>query len=294
MNATTPALKKLSAIGGLIRIDKQYGTALLLLPTLWGLVMASEGRPSLKHLLVFTVGSFLMRSAGCAINDIADRNFDRHVERTRTRPLASGELTVGEAAAVFVVLSLLAFALVLTLNRLTVLLSVAALALASLYPLAKRVSRAPQAVLGMAFGWGAVMAWTAVRGSIAAVPVLIFLANVCWSLAYDTIYALMDREDDLKIGVKSTAILFGERVFEAVSAFYWAMALLLAAAGALHGAGWIYMTGVAASLAFFLSTTAKIKKKPTREAAMKGFVANVWGGTAILTAIVLDLNTGKF
>ncbi|MFQ5464411.1 MAG: UbiA family prenyltransferase, partial [Thermodesulfobacteriota bacterium] len=211
MSVTTFTLK-LTAISDLIRLPKQYGTLLLLWPTMWSLVIASGGRPSFRHLVVFTVGTFLMRSAGCAINDIADRNFDGFVERTRTRPLASGRLNVREALFVFAVLGLGAFVLVLQLNRLTIVLSFVGIALAAIYPFMKRVSHLPQAFLGAAFGWGAVMAWSAATGTVGGVAVLIFLANVFWSTAYDTIYALMDVEDDLKIGVKSTAILFGPRV----------------------------------------------------------------------------------
>ena len=186
--AATTFIVKLEAISDIIRLRKQYGTLLLLSPTLWALFMVSSGRPSLKHLVIFVLGSFLMRSAGCVINDISDRDFDRYVERTRRRPLADGRLTVVEALALFLIFSLLAFVLVLFLNRITVMLSLAAMALAMLYPLIKRISHLPQAFLGMAFGWGAVMAWSAVTGSIGAPAIVIFVANIFWAVSLTTPY----------------------------------------------------------------------------------------------------------
>jgi len=289
MSVTTFTLK-LTAISDLIRLPKQYGTLLLLWPTMWSLVIASGGRPTFRHIVVFTIGTFLMRSAGCAINDIADRNFDGFVERTRTRPLASGRLNVREALFVFAVLGLGAFVLVLQLNRLTIALSFVGIALAAVYPFMKRVSHLPQAFLGAAFGWGAVMAWSAATGTVGGVAVLIFLANVFWSTAYDTVYALMDVEDDLKIGVKSTAILFGPRVWTALVVLYLAMAGLLSAAGALYGAGPVYYFGVLAGLAAFLAVVRYVRKNLSREAAFRGFLANAAAGGVILIAIIADLN----
>ncbi|MEE9615373.1 MAG: 4-hydroxybenzoate octaprenyltransferase [Thermodesulfobacteriota bacterium] len=288
MTATHTLTTKLIAVSDLIRLTRQYGTALLLCPTLWALLLATGGAPPAKLLVIFILGSFLMRSAGCAINDIADREFDRQVERTKTRPLADGRLDVREATVVFLSLSALAFVLVLFLNPLTILLSMAGLLLAATYPLIKRVSSLPQAFLGMAFGWGAVMAWAAATGEVAAAALLIFLANVFWSTAYDTVYALMDRDDDLKAGVKSTAILFGRHVYTAVTLLYVGMALTLVLTGWTLGLGPIYYTGIAAALTLFLAITVKIKKNPTREAAFRGFVANVTGGAIILLAIALD------
>lgn len=281
---------KLSAISDLIRLPKQYGTLLLLWPTLWSLFIASGGRPSIKHLAVFMLGTFLMRSAGCAINDIADRNFDGHVERTRTRPLASGRLKVKEALFVFAALVLLAFVLVMLLNPFTVLLSFVGLLLASVYPFVKRFSHLPQAFLGMAFGWGAVMAWSAVHNSIGIVAALIFAANISWSMAYDTIYALMDKEDDLRIGVKSTAILFGDRVYLILKALYCLAVALLFIAGRLQGLGAVYSIGLGASLTAFIWITELVKRNPTRETAFKGFVANAAVGGFILASIIIELN----
>lgn len=282
--------EKLHAISDLIRLPKQQGTLLLLWPAMWSLFIASGGAPGLKFLFIFIAGTFLMRSAGCAINDIADRNFDPFVERTRARPLASGRLNVKEAALVFSALSLLAFALVLQLNRLTILLSFAGLALAGAYPFVKRFSHFPQVVLGMAFGWGAVMAWSAVRGEVGAAPLLIFLANVFWSTAYDTIYALMDREDDLRVGVKSTAIYFGGSVYKALFVLYILFALAIGAAGALEGLGAVFFSGLAVCLALFMLVAAAVRKDPSREAAFKGFQANALIGGLLLFFIFIDLN----
>ena len=289
MNSFT-VTAKFSAILDLIRFNKQYGTLLLLCPTLWSLFLASGGSPSLRHLVVFILGTFLMRSAGCTINDIADRDFDRYVERTRTRPLASGRLGVGEALWVFFVLSLLAFSLVLLLNPLTIALSFVGLALASVYPFVKRVSNLPQVFLGIAFGWGAIMAWTAVKDTVELPALLIFLANVFWSTAYDTIYALMDKEDDLKIGVKSTAILFGRWVYHAIVLLYGGMILCLWLVGWLGGLGIFYFTGILSAFIFFLLLVKELRRSPTRETAFRCFVANVFAGLVILLSISIDLN----
>ncbi len=283
-------IKKLEAVFDLIRLPKQQGTLLVLWPTLWSLFMASDGRPSLKHLVIFVLGTFLMRSAGCAINDIADRRFDGFVERTKTRPIASGRLNVKEALFVFIALSLLAFILVLFLNPLTILLSVAGIILASLYPFVKRFSHFPQTVLGMAFGWGAIMAWSAVKGTVELIPALIFLSNICWSMAYDTIYALMDKEDDVKIGVKSTALFFGDNVYAALRLLYLGFAALLILAGYFKGLGPIYFAGVIIGLFAFLKVVSAVKKDPTRETAFKGFTMNAILGGLVLLFIILDMN----
>lgn len=290
MNTGTLTTEKFRAVSDLIRLPKQQGTLLVLWPTLWSLFIASNGRPSMKHLAVFILGTFLMRSAGCAINDIADRNFDPFVERTKTRPLANGRLNVREALFVFSALSLLAFVLVLFLNAFTVMLSFVGIALASAYPFVKRVSHFPQTVLGMAFGWGAVMAWSAVHGTVGTVALLIFFANICWSMAYDTIYALMDKEDDIKIGVKSTALFFGSRVYAALTLLYLGVFCLLLLAGVTAGLGGVFHLGLIISLALFLAVVKMVKKTPTRKAAFNGFLANAAIGGLVLAAIVIDLN----
>ncbi len=203
-------LEKLKFYAQLIRLDRPIGTYLLLWPTLWSLAMASEGRPDLWVLFVFVVGVFLMRSAGCAINDYADRHIDLHVTRTRERPLTSGKISDKEALVVFSVLALVAFLLVLTLNTFTIYLSVGGVLLAASYPFMKRYHYLPQVHLGAAFGWGVPMAWAAQTGEVNSITWLLYTANLLWTVAYDTMYGMADREDDLKIGVKSTAILFGD------------------------------------------------------------------------------------
>ncbi len=229
----------------LLRVDRPVGYWLLLWPTLWGLLAASHGHPSLKNALVFISGVFLMRSAGCVINDIADRRFDPCVARTRARPVAAGRIAPGAALAGFAVLLLLALLLVLQTTPLVVALAFAGAALAIVYPFLKRYIHFPQAWLGMAFGWGAVMAWAAEAGSVtdSPVPWLLFAANICWSLSYDTAYAIGDRADDARIGVKSTALWFGERVVAAVILLGIGMLVFLALAVWLHGSsawpGWV-------------------------------------------------------
>ncbi|GMR04912.1 MAG: 4-hydroxybenzoate octaprenyltransferase [Thermodesulfobacteriota bacterium] len=290
MSTTALSAQKLTAVSELIRLPKQYGTLLVLWPTLWSLFIASGGRPSLKHLLIFIAGTFLMRSAGCAINDIADRKFDPLVERTSSRPLATGSLTVKEALFVFIALSSMAFVLVLFLNPLTIILSFVGIILASVYPFVKRVSHLPQTFLGIAFGWGAVMAWAAVKNTIGPVPILIFAANIFWSMAYDTIYALMDMDDDIKIGVKSTAILFGRRVYSALNILYLAFSITLGVAGFIMGLGPFYFLGVGLGLVSFLWIVHMVKKDPVRAVAFRGFVANAVVGGFILVFIIVDMN----
>ncbi|MBI5874257.1 MAG: 4-hydroxybenzoate octaprenyltransferase [Deltaproteobacteria bacterium] len=286
---TTQVLsQKIYAVSDLIRLPKQYGTLLLLCPTLWSLFIASGSRPSLKLLSIFTIGTFLMRSAGCAINDIADRNFDKHVERTKTRPLADGRLNLKEALGTFVLLAVAAFILVLFLNPLTIALSIIGISLAAIYPFVKRVSHFPQVFLGIAFGWGAVMAWAAVNNTIGLPAILIFAANIFWSTAYDTIYALMDKEDDIKIGVKSTAILFGRHVYMTLYLLYAALIIILAVVGFIANMGGSYFAVLFLSGIIFEYMVFMLKKSPTRELALKIFVANAVIGLLILAGIVAD------
>jgi len=225
----------------LLRIDRPVGYWLLLWPTLWGLLAASGGQPSLKNSVVFILGVLLMRSAGCVINDYADRNFDPHVERTRSRPIAAGQIAPGAALIGFGLMMLTALLLVSLTSMYVIILSLVGAVLAGLYPFLKRFTHFPQAWLGMAFGWGAVMAWAAETGSAfdSPVPWLLFLANVCWSLSYDTAYAFGDRADDLKIGVKSTAIWLGEYAVAAVVVLALVMLLLLALVAAFSGGIWV-------------------------------------------------------
>ena len=194
----------------LMRLDRPIGIYLLLWPTLWALWIAGEGSPDALVVFVFIAGVTLMRSAGCVINDYADRNFDPHVERTRNRPIAAGRIKPKEALALFAVLCLLAFGLVLLMNRLTILLSLVGVMLAATYPFMKRYTHLPQVYLGAAFGWAVPMAFAAQTGTVPKEAGLLFVATVLWATAYDTMYGMVDREDDVKIGVKSTAILFGD------------------------------------------------------------------------------------
>lgn len=280
---------KIRAIADLIRLDKQYGTLLLMMPTLWALFLAAEGRPSFKHLLIFTGGSFIMRSAGCVINDMADRNFDKYVERTRERPLASGRLSLKEAWIVLVFLLLIALMLVSMLNLFAFLLSFVAIFLASIYPFMKRYIHIPQLFLGIAFGWGIIMAWAAVRNHLDSVPFLLFIANIFWAIGYDTIYALMDIEDDKKIGVKSTAILFGKYTTHALAVIFLFTILFLFMAGMEAHLGHIYFFSLFLSLTGFLYQVLQIRKGLPREGLFYLFRSHVWIGLIILLGIIGDI-----
>jgi len=230
----------------LLRIDRPVGYWLLLWPTMWGLLAASNGAPQIKHLIIFVAGVFLMRSAGCVINDFADRRLDPHVERTRERPIAAGRIAPGAALAGFIVMMLIALLLVLQLDWFVVQLSVVGALLATAYPFMKRFIHMPQAWLGMSFGWGAVMAWAAVYGSVSNSPVpwLIFAANVLWSISYDTAYALGDRDDDRKMGMKSSALWFGDHAVAAIILFAIGVLVLLGFAAESFGVavwfGWFF------------------------------------------------------
>ncbi|MFQ5507967.1 MAG: 4-hydroxybenzoate octaprenyltransferase [Leptospirillia bacterium] len=276
------------ALLDLMRVRNPVGTFLLLLPSLWALVLAGGGRPPLHLVAVFVMGAFLMRSAGCIINDIADRRIDPQVERTRNRPLASGRLSVPVALFAFAVLVGLAFVLVLQLNRLTLLLSACGLGLAVLYPFTKRFVSIPQAFLGIAFGWGAFMAWAAVRNEIALTPALLFAATICWAIAYDTIYAIQDIDDDRKVGVKSSAILFGDRAWTFIVAFLAATVTLLAAAGAMQGLGLVYFSVLSGCMVYFVRQGVRVRQGLTRPEAFALFAAHVPAGTIILFGMWAD------
>jgi 4-hydroxybenzoate polyprenyltransferase len=271
----------------LMRLDRPIGILLLLWPTLWGLWFAGEGRPDWRVLAVFVVGVVLMRSAGCVINDYADRGFDPHVARTRERPLAAGRVSPRAALVLFVVLCLAAFALVLTLNRLTILLSFAGAFLAASYPFLKRHTHLPQFYLGVAFGWGIPMAFAAQTGAVPPLAWVLFAANVCWSVAYDTAYAMVDREDDLKVGVKSTAILFGryDRLF--IGLFHALTLGLLAAAGVLAGRGFLYYVGLVAAALLALYQQYLIRDR-ARDHCFKAFLDNSRFGAAVFAGLALD------
>lgn len=270
----------------LCRLHKPVGIWLLLWPTLWGLWFAAEGPPPLKVLWVFVAGVVLMRSAGCVINDVLDARYDPQVERTRDRPIAAGRVTRQEGVRVFVALALIAYGLTTKLNTLTVLLSLPAVALAASYPLMKRWIALPQAYLGLAFSWGIPMAYAAVRDDVdwgAAIPLM--LANVCWVVAYDTYYAMVDRDDDLKIGVKSAAVLFGRHDLLATGLLQ-AMALgLLAAVGAHRGAIYFAGLGLAALIAVALQWIARSR---SRADCFRAFRLSHWLGFVVFLALALD------
>ncbi|MBP8217899.1 MAG: 4-hydroxybenzoate octaprenyltransferase [Thauera sp.] len=271
----------------LMRIDKPIGTLLLLWPTLWALWLAAEGWPPLHILVIFTIGTFLMRSAGCVINDYADRDFDGHVERTKNRPLATKSVSPREALLLAAGLSLLSFVLILPLDPLVIWLSVPALFLAASYPFTKRFFAIPQAYLGIAFGFGIPMGFAAVAGEVPAVAWLMLLANVFWAVAYDTEYAMVDRPDDLKIGIKTSAITFGRFDVVAVMLCYAAALGLLAVVGAMTGAGAAYYLGLAAAagIAGYHYTLIRARE---RADCFKAFRHNNWLGAVVFAGIFVD------
>lgn len=278
---------RLSAYQRLMRLDKPIGTLLLLWPTLWALWFASDGRPPVLILGIFALGTLLMRSAGCVINDYADRDFDGHVERTRMRPLAAREVTSREALLLAAGLALLSFLLILPLNRAVLWLSLPALFLAGSYPFAKRFFAIPQAYLGVAFGFGIPMGYAAIQGAVPAVAWAMLLANVCWSVAYDTEYAMVDRPDDLKIGIRTSAITFGHFDVAAVMLCYAATLGILATVGAVAGRHWPYFAGlvVAAGIALYHYTLIRERE---RKRCFQAFLHNNWLGAAIFVGVALD------
>ena len=271
----------------LMRLDKPIGILLLLWPTLWALWIAADGLPAWSVLLVFIAGVVLMRSAGCIINDYADREVDRHVERTANRPITSGVITSKAALQLFVALVLIAFLLVLTMNWLTIQLSFVAVGLASLYPFMKRYTHLPQLFLGAAFGWAVPMAFAAVTGVVPMAAWLLFLATLCWAVVYDTMYAMVDREDDLKVGIRSTAILFGRWDRQIIGLFQLVMLALLLQAGVAFELGLIYFIGLIVATGLGLYHQWLIRER-TREACFQAFLHNHWLGMTVFFGIALD------
>ena len=278
---------KLLAYHRLMRTDKPIGALLLLWPTLWALWVATPGVPPLGILVVFIAGVWLMRAAGCVVNDYADRKFDGHVKRTANRPLPSGAVSEKEARNLFIVLVLLAFVLVLTLNLMTILLSVAALALAWTYPFMKRYTHLPQVVLGAAFGWSIPMAFAAVSESVPLSCWLMFLANILWAVAYDTLYAMVDRDDDVKIGIKSTAILFGRHDKLIVGILQVLVLALMATVGWLNGLGWAFYASIAVAGALFIWQQKMIVHRD-RDACFKAFLNNNYVGLALFVGLAVS------
>ena len=271
----------------LMRIDRPIGTYLLLWPTLWALWIAAEGIPDWDVLVIFVLGVISMRAAGCVINDFADRKIDGHVERTKERPLATGDVTAKEAIGLFIVLGLISFGLVLMTNPLTILLSLGGIMLAFMYPFMKRYTHLPQVVLGAAFSWAIPMAYAAQTNSVPVEAWLLFAAKLLWTVAYDTQYAMVDRNDDVKIGVKSTAILFGEldRHIIALLQILAVCALLIMATH--KGLGLFFYLGLAGGVALFAYQTKLIFHRK-REDCFKAFLNNHWVGVLILLGIIVD------
>ncbi len=271
----------------LVRLDRPIGIFLLMWPALWALWLAGEGHPPWRIFLVFVLGVVIMRSAGCAINDFADRNLDAHVARTRDRPLATGEISPAGAVGVFLVLSFVAFSLVLTLNWQTVALSVVAVLLTALYPFMKRVTHFPQLVLGAAFGWAVPMAFTAIGGGVPALAWWLFAATLVWALIYDTQYAMVDRDDDLKVGIKSTAILFGRWDRAIIALLQLLMLALLLWVGYLSGRGVWFAGGIGLAALLFVYQQYLIRGRE-RGPCFEAFLNNNFFGMAVFIGLVLD------
>jgi len=279
--------EKRQAYAQLMRIDKPIGILLLLWPTLWALWIAAQGFPDLSVLLVFSAGVFLMRSAGCVINDYADRNIDGFVERTKNRPLPSGRATSTEAIVLFLVLAISSFLLVLTQNTLTIQLSFAGLLLAFSYPFMKRFTQLPQFVLGLAFSWAIPMAFAAQANALPTVVWIIFLVNIIWTIAYDTLYAMVDREDDLKIGVKSTAILFAENDKLIIALLQLSSLILLILLGWLEDLNWSYFISLLVVAGLFIRQHLQIKNRE-KSACFKAFLDNNYVGFVIFAGLFLS------
>ncbi|MCR4303803.1 MAG: 4-hydroxybenzoate octaprenyltransferase [Gallionella sp.] len=279
--------ERLSLYLQLTRLNRPIGIMLLLWPTLWGVWIAGAGQPEWHIVLIFVLGTVLMRSAGCAINDYADRDFDRRVKRTSERPVTSGRIAPREAVWLSVILSLLAFLLILPLNNLTLLLSFPAVFLAASYPFTKRFLAIPQAYLGIAFGFGIPMAFAAQLGGVPPLAWLLLLANVFWAIAYDTEYAMVDRDDDIRIGIHSSALLFGKYDVIAVMGCYAIALVLLAMAGLMTGAGVWYFAGLMLAAGIALHHYALIKNRE-REKCFKAFLHNNWFGAAVFAGIAGD------
>jgi len=288
MSTPAPAsASRLSLYLDLIRWNRPAGTYLLLWPTLAALWIAERGFPGWHLLVVFVLGTFLMRSAGCAVNDVADRDFDKHVKRTAQRPVTSGAISPKAALVFGALLALIAFALVLTTNAATIAWSFAALAVSIFYPFTKRFFSMPQAVLGVAFSFGIPMAFAAVRGEVPMLAWWLLLGNLFWVLAYDTEYAMVDRDDDLKIGIKTSAITLGRFDVAGVMSFYAAYLAIWAALGAQLGFGWAYFAGIAAAAAIAAWHFTLIRDR-SRDGCFKAFRMNHWLGFVVFAGVVID------
>jgi 4-hydroxybenzoate polyprenyltransferase len=279
--------ERLNLYEKLMRLDKPIGILLLLWPTLWGLWFAAEGVPHWLVLWIFIMGTVLMRSAGCVINDYADRDFDPHVERTKNRPLAARTVSTTEALALAAVLALAAFLLVLPLNRLVLWLSIPALFIAVSYPYTKRFFAIPQAYLGIAFGFGIPMAFAAVVGDVPPLAWVLLAASFFWTIAYDTEYAMVDRDDDISIGIRTAAITFGRLDVAAVMLCYGIFLAILAGIGVWQKMGWLYYLGLVGALGLVMYHYTMIRDR-RREQCFKAFLHNNWVGAAVFAGIALD------
>ena len=282
-------IDRLTSYAYLIRLDKPIGTLLLLWPTLWALWLASSGVPDISILLIFVVGTFLMRSAGCAMNDYADRDFDRHVMRTQGRPVTSGKISGKEAVGVALVLALLAFLLIQPLNAFTKSLSVLALLVAFIYPFTKRFFAMPQAVLGIAFGFGIPMAYAAVLDFIPLEAWILFIGNIFWAIAYDTAYAMVDRDDDIRLGLRTSAITFGRYDVLAIGLSYAILLLSQLWVANLAGLSNYFLIGWFAALACAIYHL-KLVSTRKREECFQAFRHNNWLGGLLFLGIVLGLS----
>ncbi len=280
-------LDRLNQYWLLARFNRPIGILILLWPTLWALWVAGRGRPDLLVLFVFCSGVVLMRAAGCVINDFADREIDPHVERTRQRPMATGRVKPKEALVLFAVLCLLAFSLVLLLNTMTILLSFVGAFLAASYPFMKRYTHLPQAYLGIAFGWAVPMAFAAQTETVPAVAWLMFLTTALWALVYDTMYAMVDKDDDLKIGVKSTAILFGDREREIMAGLQVLILALLVAIGVMEDLHWPYYIFLVDAAGLFVYQQKLIFHREKAD-CFKAFLNSNWFGMAVFAGLVLN------
>ena len=281
--------ESLRAYARLIRLDKPIGTLLLLWPTWWALWLASGGFPDLQVLIIFTLGTFLMRSAGCAVNDYADQDFDRDVLRTQHRPVTSGQISGKEAVGIAIILALLAFALIQPLNFLTKELSVFAVLIAAVYPFTKRFFAIPQAVLGVAFGFGIPMAYAAVIGFIPLEAWILFIGNIFWAIAYDTAYAMVDREDDIRIGIKTSAITFGRFDVAAIAICYGVLLISQIIIARLAHLSPYFWLGWGAALLCALYHVTLVSTR-SRENCFKAFLHNNWLGGFLFLGIVLGLS----
>ena len=269
----------------LMRFDKPIGILLLLWPTWWALLLAGDGLPALRNVLIFSCGVILMRAAGCVMNDIADRDFDPHVERTRRRPLASGELNLKQALGLFFLLMLLAFGLVLLTNALTIRLALVGAVLAASYPFFKRFTHLPQVVLGIAFGWGIPMAFAAENATVPLLAWCLLAVNTVWSVIYDTLYAMVDRDDDLAVGVKSTAILFGRFDILITGILMLLMCVMLTVIGWWLDLNWPWFAAVLISAVLFGQQLVHVRQRD-RDACFKAFLNNNWVGAAIFIGLL--------